>query len=84
MDRNELRQSLDDSVLTHTGHSIGDVASERVLDDVLPLFRAYVLEPGVKCENCGNRITEAVYCTMCDKTLCYECDAMWEHAEQHM
>jgi formylmethanofuran dehydrogenase subunit E len=40
-------------------------------------------EDGVKCENCGELITAAVYCTLCDKTLCYDCDAMVEHAEAH-
>lgn len=37
---NELRQALDDAVLTHTGRSIGDLASQRVLDDIMPYIAA--------------------------------------------
>src|SRR4051812_24408614 len=36
----ELRQVVDDSVLTHTGRSIGDIASERVADDILAAVQA--------------------------------------------
>lgn len=35
-----LRQALDDAVLTHTGRSIGDLASDRVLIDILPEIEA--------------------------------------------
>lgn len=35
-----LRQALDDAVLTHTGRSIGDLASERVLADIMPEIEA--------------------------------------------
>lgn len=35
-----LRQALDDAVLTHTGRSIGDLASERVLADIMPEIMA--------------------------------------------
>lgn len=38
--REELRAAIDDSVLTHTGRSIGDVASQRVIDDIWPLIEA--------------------------------------------
>lgn len=37
---NELRQALDDAVLTHTGRSIGGLASQRVLDDIMPCIAA--------------------------------------------
>ena len=36
----ELRQALDDAVLTHTGRSIGDLASQHVLDDIMPYIAA--------------------------------------------
>ena len=36
----ELRQALDDAVLTRTGRSIGDLASQRVLDDIMPYITA--------------------------------------------
>ena len=36
----ELRQALDDAMLTHTGRSIGDLASQRVLDDIMPYIAA--------------------------------------------
>jgi len=32
---NTLRQELDDIVITHTGRSLGDLASQRVLNDFL-------------------------------------------------
>jgi hypothetical protein len=35
-DEEEMRQALDDAVLMHTGRSIGDVASQRVLDEIMP------------------------------------------------
>ena len=38
--REELRAALDASMLTHTGRSIGDVASQRVIDDLWPLIEA--------------------------------------------
>lgn len=40
MTKEELRRALDDSVLTHTGRSIGDLASQRVVEDVWPLIEA--------------------------------------------
>lgn len=40
MTSERLRQALDDSVLTHTGRSIGDLASQRVIDDLWPLIEA--------------------------------------------
>lgn len=36
----DLRQALDDSVLTHTGRSLGDLASQRVIEDIWPLVGA--------------------------------------------
>lgn len=40
MTSEQLRQAIDDSVLTHTGRSIGDVASQRVIEDIWPLIEA--------------------------------------------
>jgi F0F1-type ATP synthase gamma subunit len=36
--REAIRQTVDDSVLTHSGRSIGDIASSHVADDLLALF----------------------------------------------
>lgn len=37
-----LREALDTAMLTHTGRSIGDLASERVIAEIMPLIRAEV------------------------------------------
>jgi hypothetical protein len=40
--REFIRSTIDDSVLTHTGRSIGDIASERVVDDLIAAMAGMV------------------------------------------
>jgi predicted nuclease with TOPRIM domain len=51
----ELRQALDDAVLTHTGRSIGDLASQRVLDDIMPLLASEVDHLQMKLSQCSEQ-----------------------------
>lgn len=47
-----LREALDDSVLTHTGRSIGDVASQRVMDDLMPIIEEMMARERRAMEMC--------------------------------
>lgn len=37
-----LREALDNAMLTHTGRSIGDLASERVIAEIMPVIHAEI------------------------------------------
>lgn len=48
-----LRETVEDSVMTHTGRSIGDVASELVADELLQAVNAYIT---ATCEQMLDRL----------------------------